>query len=47
MEPNEKIINYKNLQARENIRMEDFYEALEYAGDIKFQYHEYASQKDG
>lgn len=47
MEPNEKIINYKNLQACENIRMEDFYKALEDAGDIKFRYHEYASQKDG
>ena len=47
MELNEKISNYKNLQACENIRMEDFYETLEDAGDIKFQYHEYASQKDG
>ncbi len=47
MEPNEKIINYKNLQACENIRMEDFYKALEDAGDIKFRYHEYASHKDG
>lgn len=47
MELNEKIINYKNLQACENIRMEDFYKALEDAGDIKFRYHEYASQKDG
>lgn len=47
MEPNEKIINYKNLQASENSRLEDFYKALEDAGDIKFRYHEYASQKDG
>lgn len=47
MELNQKISNYKNLQACENIRMEDFYKALEDAGDIKFRYHEYASQKDG
>ena len=47
MELNEKISNYKNLQACGNICLEDFYKALEDAGDIKFQYHEYASPKDG
>lgn len=47
MELEEKIKRYKSLQACDDIRIENFYHALEDAGDMKFQYHEFLAGKEG